>query len=200
MYFHKSIIKMTIYYLDLKLETLARLPSSQVVLELCNHICTQVMIHIQEVVLRNDPSAAAIMSKHRADLHCQLDLLKTSTFGYQPGDEVRMRIEYLYLRKRATKFHPSFRSGFGMDNLQSVPPVILILLLDKLLKDGLESIRGYITGVSRFTLAACIKTLREISSTLATLCGIDFNRRSIGLGVAIQFIVGDFSDQVVHLV
>lgn len=191
---------MTIYHLDLKPQSLVRLPSNLVILELCNHICTRIMIHIQEVVLRSDPSAAMTMISQRADMHRQLDLLKTASFGYQPGDEVRMRIEYLYLRKRGTSKYPSFKSGFGMGDLSHIPIKFLIMLLDKLLRDSMESICGHITGLSRFTSTACMKTLREIPTTLAQLCGDDFYNRYPNMKVNIQFVVGDHSEQVIYLV
>jgi len=159
------------------------------------------MVYLQEVILRDDPGVAELVARQRSALDWHLGLLRNSASDYVLGNEVRLMVEFIHVHKKATRISPAFRSGFEMNTLAEVPTSILIRLLAKTLRSCMAGVQSSVCGnMTELALNDTVTTLKDIPTTLAALCNVEYKSRPSDLKIELKLVVGDRMSGIIHLV
>lgn len=159
---------MTVYTLELKVEELDNFPSPQYAIDLCIHICGRILRHFNDKVFWGNPEALADLRCQSFLLFDRLKMLRESAANML-ADEIAMRIHYIQVIRRATRYSPRINVRVDLDRLWEVDPRELVEILTRLISTSMKHLTPYVQSVPAQTLSACNILLSTIMRRFASL-------------------------------
>jgi len=153
---------MTIYNFDVDSDAMSGFPSARYILDMCKHICSHILVHLQEVVVWDQPDAQIELNNCKTILQWQLDLLKNATVN-QITETCPIVVHHIYVHRRSLNVRSVYDKSCDLSTLSNVPSIILLEMFTKLLRDSVVTTLPIVRLLSAERLGMCARMLLSLA-------------------------------------
>jgi len=159
---------MTVYDMSVSPTTLSRsIPSTQLVTEICLHICARIIRYYSDVLMASSPTGQRMLANHITMLQWYLGILGRTTSDTTHVDHT-FTVHFIYLEKLDETDH-LHKHRFTLDTLHKICPKLLLESMTQLLQNSLSCIKPRLPMLSVNLFDNCCDRATDVIQDLTFL-------------------------------